>query len=308
AQTAGTPFTVTVNAVDANWYLVNTVTDTVGITSTDTNATMPGNAALVAGTTTFSVTLTTSGTKTLTATDITDGTKTADTSPSITVNAGAFTKLQLLVPGETATPGTSSSGPGKTGSPNAQPAGGAAFTVTVNAVDAAWNVVSSTDTVGLTSTDLGAMPGNQALVSGTKMFSVTLRTAGSQTLTASDITTPARTPNSSVIPVTAGSFTKLQLLVPGETAAAGAASGKTGRGPFMKLQLLVPGETAAAGPGSGKTGTPTAQGTGTAFTVTVNAVDTDWYVVSSTHTVGITSSDGSATLPANAALVGGTKT
>src|SRR5437762_5424659 len=31
----------------------------------------------------------------------------------------------------------------------------------------------------------------------------------------------------------------------------------------------------------------------------------DWYVVSSTHTVGITSSDGSATLPANAALAGG---
>src|SRR3989442_7436342 len=79
-------------------------------------------------------------------------------------------------------------------------------------------------------------------------------------------------------------------------------------GPFVKLQLLVPGETAAPGPGSGKTGTPTTQGTGTAFTVTVNAVDTDWYVVSSTHTVGITSSDGSATLPATAALAGGTKT
>src|SRR5206468_769259 len=241
--------------------------------------------------------------------DITTPGKTPNTSPSITVTAGAFAKLQLLAPGETAAPGTPSTGTGKTGSPNAQPAGGPAFTVTVNSVDAAWNVVSSTDTVGITSTDLGAMPGNAALVSGTKTFSVTLRTAGSQTLTASDITTPARSPNSSVIPVTAGSFTKLQLLVPGETAAAGAASGKTGTtGSFVKLQLLVPGETAAPGPGSGKTGTPTAQGTGTAFTVTVNAVDTDWYVVSSTHTVGITSSDGSATLPANAALAGGTKT
>src|SRR2546428_85742 len=99
AQTAGTAFTVTVNAVDANWYLVNTVTDTEGITTTDTNATMPGNLALSSGTKTFSVTLTTAGTKTLTATDITDGTKTANLSPSITVNAGAFTKLQLLVPG-----------------------------------------------------------------------------------------------------------------------------------------------------------------------------------------------------------------
>src|SRR5438552_13221548 len=149
AQTAGTPFTVTVNAVDANWYLVNTVTDTVGITSTDTNATMPGNAALASGTKTFSVTLTTAGTKTLTATDITDGTKTANTSPSITVNAGAFTKLQLLVPGETAAPGPASGGTGKTGSASAQ-AAGSALTSTVNAVGGHRHVVTTvTDMVGI---------------------------------------------------------------------------------------------------------------------------------------------------------------
>ena len=34
-----------------------------------------------------------------TATDSTDGSKTANTSPSITVNPGAFVKLQLLAPG-----------------------------------------------------------------------------------------------------------------------------------------------------------------------------------------------------------------
>src|SRR5439155_277853 len=55
AQTAGTPFTVTVNAVDATWNLVNTVTDTVRITSSDVNAILPFDAALVAGTHTFSV-------------------------------------------------------------------------------------------------------------------------------------------------------------------------------------------------------------------------------------------------------------
>src|SRR2546427_236510 len=127
------------------------------------------------------------------------------------------------------------------------------------------------------------MPGNQALASGTQTFSVTLRTAGSQTLTASDNPTPANSPNTSVIPVTAGSFTKLQLLVPGETAAPGATSGKTG--------------TASNEQG------------GTAFTVTVNAVDANWNLINTgTDTVGITSSDGSATLPANAALAGGTKT
>jgi hypothetical protein len=88
-------FTVTANAVDANWNVVNTVTDVVRITSSDVNATLPVSAAFVAGTKDFSVTLGTTGTATVTATDTTDGTKTADTSPSITVDAGAATTLAL---------------------------------------------------------------------------------------------------------------------------------------------------------------------------------------------------------------------
>src|SRR5207302_1455123 len=136
------------------------------------------SAALVAGTQTFSVTLTTVGSRTVTATDVTDGTKTANTSPATTVNGGAFAKLQILLPGETAAPGTAS---GKTGAPAAQTAG-SALTVTVNAVDANWNVVSSTDTVALTSSDANAtLPANAALVAGTKTFSVTLATVGSRT-------------------------------------------------------------------------------------------------------------------------------
>jgi len=49
--------------------------------------------------------------------------------PAITVNVGVFAKLQVLVPGESAAPGTVN---GKTGTPTAQTAG-TAFTVTVNA-------------------------------------------------------------------------------------------------------------------------------------------------------------------------------
>src|SRR6185369_13676329 len=45
---------------------------------------------------------------------------------------------------------------------------------------------------------------------------------------------------------------------------------------FSKLQLLVPGETAAPGTASGKTGTPNPQAAGTPFNVTVNAVDATW--------------------------------
>jgi uncharacterized repeat protein (TIGR01451 family) len=79
--------------------------------------------------------------------------------------------------------------------------------------------------------------------------------------------------------------------------------------PFAKMQLLVPGETPAPGTTSGKTGTPSAQVTDAPFNVTVNAVDTNWNVISTvTDIVGITSSDANATLPANAALAGGTST
>src|SRR5262249_7951404 len=96
-QTAGTALTVTVNAVDANWNLVNSITDTAGITSSDTNAGLPANTALAGGSGSFSVTFKTAGSRTLTATDISDGSKTNNTSPAIAVSAGAFAKLQLLV-------------------------------------------------------------------------------------------------------------------------------------------------------------------------------------------------------------------
>ena len=93
--------------------------------------------------------------------------------------------MQLLMPGETAAPGTVE---GKTGTPNAQMVG-SAFTVTVNAVDTNWNVVSTNDTVAITSSDSNAsLPSNAALSSGTQTFSLTFKTIGSQTVTASDVT------------------------------------------------------------------------------------------------------------------------
>ncbi len=79
---------------------------------------------------------------------------------------------------------------------------------------------------------------------------------------------------------------------------------------FAKLQVLMPGETAAPGTATGKTGTPVAQTAGVPFDVTVNAVDGTWHLIplAANDMVTITSSDSSAVLPADAALVGGTKT
>jgi hypothetical protein len=79
---------------------------------------------------------------------------------------------------------------------------------------------------------------------------------------------------------------------------------------FAKLQLLMPGETAAPGTATGKTGTPDPQSISTPFNVVVNAVDANWNLAAynSDHTIQITSTDGTATLPANAALAGATAT
>src|SRR5206468_6445813 len=59
----------------------------------------------------------------------------------LTVTADAATKLLVLLPGETAAPGTPT---GKTGTPLDQTAGNAiANGIVVKAVDANWNLVSS---------------------------------------------------------------------------------------------------------------------------------------------------------------------
>ena len=79
---------------------------------------------------------------------------------------------------------------------------------------------------------------------------------------------------------------------------------------FTKLQLLLPGETADPGSVTGKTGTPAGQFTNQSFVVTVNAVDANWNLApyNSDHTIHITSNDGLALLPADADLTGGTAT
>jgi hypothetical protein len=68
--------------VDANWNLVSS-THTIAITASDASAVLPANAALVAGTKTFSVTLTTASSTgwTVTAKDT--------NAPLLTANTGA---------------------------------------------------------------------------------------------------------------------------------------------------------------------------------------------------------------------------
>jgi Passenger-associated-transport-repeat len=90
-QQSGIPFNVTVNAVDAFWNAATTVSNSVGITSSDASATLPANADLFIGTKTFSTSLNTIGGFTLTATDLSDTNSAPGTTATIPVISSAFT-------------------------------------------------------------------------------------------------------------------------------------------------------------------------------------------------------------------------
>ena len=103
----------------------------------------------------------------------------------------AFSKLQVLMPGETNAPGTAT---GKIGTPDSQVMG-VPFTVAVNAVDDTWHIISvaANDTITLTSSDESALlPTEAPLMAGTRNFTVTFSTEGSFTITATDTTDTAK--------------------------------------------------------------------------------------------------------------------
>ena len=107
------------------------------------------------------------------------------TSDPFLVHPGGFARLQIIVPGETAVPGSIS---GRTGSPASQ-AAGVDFNVDVYGTDNYWNRVFSGDTVRIISSDQEAStPVTGALVNGYRQFSLHLGTVGSQTLTVNDQT------------------------------------------------------------------------------------------------------------------------
>ena len=172
--TAGNAFSITVTALDP---YNNTVTDYAGtlhFTSSDRQASLPGDytfTAADAGVHTFTdgVTLRSAGGQTLTATD----TNTSLTS-SMTVDVSPAAASTMIVSGfpSPITAGASGS-----------------FTVTLK--DAYGNVAwGYTGTVHLTSSDTKAvLPANYTFTSadaGKHSFSATLKTAGTQSITATD--------------------------------------------------------------------------------------------------------------------------
>ena len=205
--TAGGSFTVTVTARDSSGNVATGYTGTVRFTSNDAQATLPANYTFVAGDAgvkTFNVTLKTSGSRTVVATDTMTGSITG--TATSTVSAAAASTVTVSAPA-TATAGTS-------------------FTTTVTAKDAYGNTATGyTGTVRFTSNDAQAtLPANYTFVAGdagVKSFSVTLKTAGARTVTATDTVTAAISGSASST-VSAAAASAVQLSAPA-TATAGAA-------------------------------------------------------------------------------------
>jgi hypothetical protein len=206
--TSGTAGSVQVTARDAHGNVATGYTGTVRFTSSDGAATLPADYTFVAGDAgqhTFTgVVLRTAGSQTVTVTD----TATAALTDTLTVNvnSGVASQLVLTVP---AAPVDAGSG----------------FSVTATLRDAAGNVATDyTGTVRFTSSDGAAtLPADYTFTpadAGEKLFlGVTLRTSGSQTLTAQDTVAGALT-DTELVTVSPGAAASLELSAP-TTATAG---------------------------------------------------------------------------------------
>jgi len=195
---AGSSFSITVTALDSFGNTATGYTGTVHFTSTDGTSLLPADTSLTNGVGSFGVTLKTAGSQTITATDtVTPGI--TGTSGTVTVNPAAGTRFSVTAP--------------------ASASAGSSFSITVTALDSFSNIVTGyTGTVHFTSTDSAAtLPADYTFVSGdsgSHSFSATLKTTGSQTITATDTITPSITGASDSITVSPGTTTTLAVTAP----------------------------------------------------------------------------------------------
>jgi hypothetical protein len=279
-QVAGAPVTVTIRATDTN---ANTIPDYAGdavlVANTGAGSIVPEFVTFTAGVWTGSMVFKGAGGSVSFSVADFSAPPHLGASNSFTVNPGPFAGLQVLLPGQTARGGTAD---GKEGDPTPQQAG-AAFSLTVRAVDAFWNLVTGVaDSIALGSSDAAAgMPARTRLTGGQALIPTTLYRTGSQRIWASDITQPAMRPDTS-------------------------SAVQVNGGPFARLLVLAPGEFPLPGTPSGRGGAATDQSIHYAFNVTVLATDAWWNPVGGvTDAARITSDDPLATLPPDQALVDG---
>lgn len=184
-----------------------------------------------------------------------------DTSTRLTIDPNSTTHIILLTPGETHTPGIK---PGKFGSPGSHYAG-ENFDATVYLTDDWFNPVGTgSDSIYFSSTDqFGYLPGGR-LTNGGGVFTLHFRTSGAQDLYGYDYNTQIVGDTSSPIMVFSENYTRLLVLLPGET--------------------HLPGDTTTDIFNTpGKSGNPNPQYVGEAFPVNVYSCDSFWNLNTSTN-------------------------
>ncbi|HKQ20389.1 MAG TPA: FlgD immunoglobulin-like domain containing protein [Candidatus Eisenbacteria bacterium] len=264
-QAVGTGFTASVYATDAYWNPVPSG-DNVRTTATGSYTASPTSGVMTNGFRQFTVTLNTVGTQTVTASDLTNGSIQSTTSPGITVLASAPARFAFVPP---------ISSPQTAGVPSS---------VTIHAVDSGGNLVPgyTGDAILTANTGTGSIsPEVVTFTGGVWTGLVTFKGAGGAVaLTCADYSAPPKTGTSNNFVVNPGAF--------------------------YGLQVLLPGESARGGTATGKTGTPTTQSAGSQFTTTVRAVDQYWNLVSGVNDrIVLTSTDTFAWMPSDTVLVNG---
>jgi hypothetical protein len=199
AATAGKSFTFKVTAENANDDIVSAYSGKVHFTSSDGAAALPADMTLSNGTGTFTATLDTAGNQTITATEKQNSTITGTS--SVAVQAAAATHFRVIAPGSATA--------------------GAPCNVTVTALDAFNNTATAYNgAVHLKSSDGQAVfPANPTLSNGIGAFSVTLATAGKQTITATDTQSSSITGTSGSVVVSAAAAAHFTVIAPGSTVA-----------------------------------------------------------------------------------------
>jgi hypothetical protein len=197
--TAGTPFNITVTALDSSNSVVSTYTGTVHFTSSNGQAVQPASATVTNGMGIFAVTLNTAGSQTIT---VTGAASLTGTSTPIVVSPIGATHFSVT-------------------SATFNPAAGTPFNVTVTALDASNSAVTSySGTVQFTSSDPQAvLPHNSTLTNGVGSFSATLKTAGAQTITATDTATVSIVGTANLTNVSAGAATRFAVTTPANATA-----------------------------------------------------------------------------------------
>jgi 6-phosphogluconolactonase len=224
SATAGTPFTFTVQALDAMGAIVPTYTGTVHITTSDTAAKLPADANLAQGVGTFTVTFNTTGNQTITASD-TVGDAGSGVSPAVSVQPIPVPTIASLSPAMTVN-------------------GGAGFTLIVNGSDfvltsvVQWNG-SNRSTTFVSSSQVTA-----------EVSATDIATAGAATITVFNPTPGGGSSNSATFTITTGAVDPQSITVDPSGKFAYVLNGGGGIGGYVSMYTIdsTTGSLASIGP------------------------------------------------------------